>query len=132
MEKKDSSVTDKSSDKAKVINPRVAMIPALLVQGWQIIYVYMISVPRIESLIVVAMGLAWLILLPGLGPVIYLAICQTINIYLSSLVAVNVPKGSPYVTIPLLSILFSIVAIILMIAGLKAIRKQKGSKSKGP
>lgn len=121
---------DKSSDNAKTMNPRVAMTPALLVQGWQIVYVYLISVPRIESLIVVAIGLAWLILLPGLGPVIYLAICQGINVYLTSVVAVNVSKGSPYVIIPLLSILFSIVAIVLMIAGLKAVRRQKGSKSK--
>lgn len=128
MAKKDSSVTDRSSHNPKAINPRVAMIPALLVQGVQIVYIYMISVPRIESLIVVAMGLAWLILLPGLGPVIYLTICQAINIYLSSLVAVNVSRGSLYIVIPLLSVLFSIVAIILMITGLRAIHKQKKAR----
>jgi hypothetical protein len=107
------------------MNPRVAMVPALLIQGLQIIYVFKISVPRIESFMVVATGLAWLILLPGLAPVVYLTICQGINIYLASLVAVNVPKGSLYVVVPLLSVLFSIVAIILMIAGLRAILKQK-------
>jgi hypothetical protein len=125
MGKKDSSKGHENSESAKIMNPRVAMVPALLIQGLQIIYVFKISVPRIESFMVVAIGLAWLILLPGLAPVIYLTICQAINIYLASLVAVNVPKGSLYVVIPLLSMLFSIVAIILMVAGLRANREQK-------
>ncbi|NIQ37790.1 MAG: hypothetical protein GTN81_04275 [Proteobacteria bacterium] len=118
-------MTVRNSDNGKVTNPRVAVLPALLVQGVQIVYIYMISIPRIESLIVFAIGLTWLILLPGLGPVIYLTICQAINIYLASLVAANVPKDSLYIVIPLLSIFFSIVSIILMIRGLKVIRKQK-------
>ena len=125
MGKKDSSSGHKNAESVKTMNPRVAMVPALLIQGLQVIYVFKISVPRTESFMVVAMGLAWLILLPGLAPVVYLTICQAINIYLASLVAVNVPKGSLYVVVPLLSVLFSIVAIILMIAGLRAIRKQK-------
>jgi hypothetical protein len=101
------------------------MIPALLVQGGQIVYVYLISIPRIESLMVFAIGLAWLMLLPGLGPVIYLTVCQAINIYFASMVAVSVPRGSQYVVIPLLSIFFSIVSTVLMFRGLKAIRKKK-------
>ncbi len=126
--KKVFSMTDIDSGNAKAISPRVAVLPALLVQGGQIVYVYMVSIPRIESLIVFAIGLAWLILLPGLGPVIYLTICQAINIYLASLVAANVPRGSLYIVVPLLSIFFSVMAIILMIRGLRAIHKQKEVK----
>jgi len=116
---------DKNSQNVRVKNPRLVMIPALLVQGLQIVYIYRISIPRIESLIVVVVGLAWLSLLPGLAPVIYLTSCHAINIYFASVVAVSVPRGSLYMVIPLLSIFLSIMSVILMIRGLKVIRDQK-------
>lgn len=116
---------DKNSQNVRVKNPRLVMIPALLVQGLQIVYIYRISIPRIESLIVVVVGLAWLSLLPGLAPVIYLTICHAINVYFASVVAFGVPRGSLYIVIPLLSMFLSIMSVILMVRGLKGIRDQK-------
>jgi hypothetical protein len=123
IEEKGLSMEDKGPQNAKVRNRRMAMVPALVVQGGQIVYTLMVSVPRVESLIVAGIGLAWLILMPGLGAVVYLIICQAINTYLASLVAFNVPRASPYIVIPLFSILLSILAIILMIRGLRTIRR---------
>jgi hypothetical protein len=117
-------MTNEDSDKAKrewvkAKSPTGIMMPAVLIQVVQIAFKYLVLSRGLTGLGLMGIGLAWLVFYPGLGPVIYLTVFQVLFF-----VAVF---GAMGITPPIkvLSALFTTMAIILMIRGLIAIRKQK-------
>jgi hypothetical protein len=95
-----------------------------------LIYLQRVDVSAVDVLIILA-GLGWLLFRPGLPPVIFLTLFQLVALGINLYSFDAVPEDSPEEKALAAHILLRILSIVLMIGGLRLLRKSPENATSG-
>jgi hypothetical protein len=105
------------------------MVPAIAVQGgqglWMLLGFIMLHLVDLNALdlVILPAGLTWLLVRPGIGPVIFLTAYQSMAFVLNLLKFLTASVGSTTHKALLVHLVFRVAAVLLMVVGLKQIRR---------
>jgi hypothetical protein len=109
------------------------MVPAIAIQGgqglWMLFGFVMLHLVNLNALdlVILAAGLTWLLVRPGVGPVIFLTAYQSIAFVVNLLTFLTATVGSTTHKALLVHLVFRVAAVLSMVVGLQQVRRRNTS-----
>ena len=88
--------------------------------------------PTALDLVVLAVGLTWLLMRPGLGPVVLLGAYQCIVFVINLVAFFGAEVGSQVHRALLVHLIFRVLAVVLMVTGLLDVRRRSALSVEQP